>query len=57
MPWRPGMTVAQLLDELRYTFPRLIVSVDGELVLPEEYDRCSIDDGACVSVIHMMAGG
>ncbi len=55
--WQPGLTVAGLLERLRFTFPRLIVSVNGETVAPEEYATRAIPDGADVRVIHLMAGG
>lgn len=55
--WRAGLTVAKLLDELRYTFPLIIVTVDGDLVPREDYASCVIADEADVRVIHLTAGG
>jgi thiamine biosynthesis protein ThiS len=55
--WEEGMTVSALLTVMRYSFPRIIVSVDGELVPPEEYDSYVIPDHADVRLIHLMAGG
>ncbi len=55
--WSPGMTVADLLRQLRYSFPHIIVSIDGELVPREEYDTCPLADGASVQVFHLTAGG
>ena len=55
--WEEGMTVSDLLDRMRYTFPHIIVKVNGEVVRREEYATHTIPDGADVRVIHLIAGG
>ncbi len=55
--WEEGMTVSALLERLNYTYPHIIVKVNGELVRREAYDACTIPDGADVRVIHLIAGG
>lgn len=55
--WQEGLTVAQLLEELKFTFPLIIVSVDGVLVPKEAYATQLIPDKAQVKVLHMTAGG
>ncbi|HEY74739.1 MAG TPA: sulfur carrier protein ThiS [Thermoflexia bacterium] len=55
--WEEGMTVSDLLERMRYTFPHIIVKVDGEVVPREEYPTRTIPDGADVRVIHLIAGG
>ena len=55
--WEAGMTVTQLLARLKFSFPLLIVSVDGELVPKEEYATRQVPDEAEVKVLHMTAGG
>jgi len=55
--WREGMTVADLLEEMNYTFHEIIVKVDGELVPKEAYDTTTVPDGADVKAIHLIAGG
>ncbi len=57
VPWEPGLTVAELKRRLRYTHPHIIVSINGEVVPEEEYERREIPDGAEVRFIHLMAGG
>jgi thiamine biosynthesis protein ThiS len=51
------MTITRLLERLKFSFPLIIVSVDGAMVLPEEYTTRQIPDGAQVQVLHMIAGG
>ena len=55
--WEEGMTVTELLKRLKFSFPLIIVSVDGELVPKEEYTTREIHDDATVKVLHMTAGG
>jgi len=55
--WQDGLTVSDLLERCRYTFAHIIVKIDGEVILPEEYDTRVIPDGAQVHVIHLIAGG
>ncbi len=55
--WQEGLTVSGLLELFRYTFPDIIVKINGELVYREEYPTRLIPDGADVRVIHMIAGG
>jgi sulfur carrier protein len=57
MPWEPGMTVRDILDRRNYSFPLLVVKVNGEVVSRQAYDVYPIEDEADVSVIHLMCGG
>ncbi len=55
--WEEGMTVARLLERLRFTYPLVIVTVAGVLVPREAYARYEVPDGCEVRVVHMTAGG
>jgi sulfur carrier protein len=55
--WKDGLTVSALLERFRYTFPHIIVKIDGEVIPPVEYPTHTIPDGADVQVIHLIAGG
>ncbi len=55
--WHPGMTVNDLLAEMNYTFPRVVVTIDGHTVPHNGYAETLIPVGADVRVIHLMAGG
>jgi sulfur carrier protein len=55
--WEEGLTVSALLERFRYTFPHIIVKVDGEVVPREEYPTRTIPDDVDVWVIHLIAGG
>ena len=55
--WQEGLTVSAVLEQFRYTFPHIIVKIDGEVIRREEYSTRTIPDGADVRVIHLIAGG
>lgn len=56
-PWHEGMTVREVLEERRYSFPLLVVRIDGGLVPRGAYDETPVPDGAEVDVMHLMSGG
>jgi len=55
--WHAGMTVAKLLTLMSYTYPHIIVSIDGVLVPYDTYDYTLVPDESDVRVVHLMAGG
>lgn len=57
VPWREGMTVRDILKACKFTFPLVIVSINGEIVPRTEYDTRRIPDNAEVKVMHLISGG
>jgi len=55
--WEQGMTVERLLEQLKFSFPLIIVSIDNVLVSRDEYATRLVPNGAQVKVLHMTAGG
>lgn len=55
--WSKSLTVQKILDIKRYTFPKIIVKVNGKLISKDEYLTTLIYDGDEVQVIHLLAGG
>jgi len=55
--WEEGLAVSDLLERFRYTFPHIIVKINGEVIPCEEYPTRAIPDGVDVWVIHLIAGG
>ncbi len=56
-PWRDGITVSIIMQELNYTFPKIYVKINNELIDKEEYSKRAINDGDDVKIIHLLAGG
>ena len=48
--WRPGMTVQDVLDELKFTFRMIVVKVNGQLVLRADYAATPVPDTASVLI-------
>ncbi len=57
LPWREGMTVRDVLTAMKYTFPHIIVVINGDIVRHDAYDTTPVPDEADVRVVHMIAGG
>jgi sulfur carrier protein len=57
MKWEVGMTVQDVLERRKFTFPMIVVKVNGELVGTEAYASYQVPDGAEVKVIHLISGG
>lgn len=55
--WSNSLTVQEILNIKKYTFPKIIVKVNGDLVPKHEYASTLIYDGDEVQVIHLLAGG
>ncbi|MCU0275290.1 MAG: sulfur carrier protein ThiS [Acidobacteria bacterium] len=50
-------SVRQMLELMKFTFPMIVVKVNGHLVSKEEYDRVFVGDGDSVEAIHLISGG
>jgi sulfur carrier protein len=57
MEWEAGMTIQDVLDRRRYTFPLIVVKVNAELVRKEAHATYQVPDEADVQVIHLISGG
>jgi sulfur carrier protein len=57
LDWTPGMTVRGVLQAKNYTFPLLIVTIDGQRVERPAFGSTTVPDGAVVQVIHLLSGG
>lgn len=55
--WQEGLTVEELMQRKNYTYARIVVLLNAELVPEENYVSTIIHDGANVEAIHLMAGG
>jgi sulfur carrier protein len=55
--WEENITVDLLLEKCKYTFPLIIVKVNGKYIPKGKYKDTMIADGDDVQVIHSIAGG
>jgi sulfur carrier protein len=54
---KEGESINRLLKRMRYTFPLVIVKLDGQIISREEFIKTKVHDGAKVDVIHLTSGG
>ncbi len=55
--WRPGMTVQDVLEALKFSFRMIAVKVNGVPVLRGDFATTEVPDGAEVQALHMISGG
>lgn len=55
--WIEGETVKGLLKRMNFTFPLIVVKIDGKLIPKDKYGDTNISDNAEVSAIHLISGG
>ena len=50
-------TISDLLKRMHYTFPLIIVKINGKLIKKKDYKETVILDKSEVKVIHLISGG
>ena len=55
--WEECLTVELLLKQCKYTFPLIMVKINGKYIPKEKYKDTLIADNDDVQVIHSIAGG
>lgn len=56
-PFRAGLTVTELLEQKKFSFPLKTVFVNGRRIPKIEQAGFELSDGDQVEVVHMMSGG
>ena len=57
IPWREGMTVADVLREVGDSYPYAVVRVNERSVSRPDFERVTVPKGAKIYPIPMIAGG
>ena len=52
-----SFSVRELLALMNFTFPMIVVKINGRLVKKEDYERVFVGDGDNVEAIHLISGG
>jgi len=55
--WIENETIKELLKRVRYTFPLVVVKINGKVILRKNFSDEKIPDNSKISVIHMISGG
>ncbi len=55
--WEEGLTVEKLLKQMNYTFPKIVVRVNGNIVDKKYWAEYYVTDQSVVQAHHLIAGG
>ena len=55
--WQAGLTVEKLLEQMNYTFPGIVVRVNGKVIEKDKWSSFTIENQANVHLHHLIAGG
>ena len=55
--WREGLTIQDVINENKFTWPKLVVKLNNQLVWPEDYGNVVLKEDDDLQVIHLMGGG
>ncbi len=55
--WHDNLTISELLKIMKYTFPMLVIKVDGQLIKKDQYKTFVVPNNSHVKIIHLMSGG
>lgn len=50
-------TVSEIFKIMNFTFPRVVVKLNGKLIKKPQYHETIVNDGDNLEVIHLISGG
>ena len=57
LEYKKNMNIRDILKLKGYSFPLLIVSVNGKRIHRDKFDETFVEDKSVIKVIHLMSGG
>jgi thiamine biosynthesis protein ThiS len=51
------ITISDLLRQMNFTFPMLVIKINGQLIKKADYADVTVPAGAEVAIIHLISGG
>lgn len=55
--WHEGLTIRGVMDYMHFTWPKLVVKVNGRLVWPEDYGNVVLKEDDDLKIHHLLGGG
>ena len=55
--WHEGLTIRGVMTDMRFSWPKLVVKVNGQLVWPEDYDKVELKEHDDLKIHHLLGGG
>jgi len=51
------LTIADIIQMKRYTFPMIVVRVNGKPIKKEDFSNTFVNEGDNIQIIHLISGG
>lgn len=51
------LSVEELLERCNYSYPMIVVRINGKVIQPGDYKTAMVRDGDSIEAIHLVAGG
>lgn len=55
--WYEGLTIRGVMEYMHFSWPKLVVKVNGQLVWPEDYDNVVLKENDDLKIHHLLGGG
>lgn len=55
--FREGMTIQDVIEDNRFTWPKIVVRLNRKVIEPELYTEIVVSEEDNLEVIHLLAGG
>ena len=52
--WHEGLTIRGVMEHMKFTWPKLVVKVNGQLVWPEDYDKVTLEEADDLKIYHLL---
>lgn len=55
--WYEGLTIKGVIEHMNFTWPKLVVKVNEELVWPVDYGNVVLNENDDLKIHHLLGGG
>lgn len=55
--WYEGLTIQGVIEHMKFSWPKLVVKVNGRLVWPEDYSNVVLSENDDLQIHHLLGGG
>lgn len=55
--YEKNMSIQDVIDVMRFTYPRLVVKVNGKLIQKKDYKNVFLNENDDLKIHHLLAGG
>jgi len=56
-PYKDGATIGSLMVENNFDFSSIIVKINGDVIVEDDWQTAAVNEGDNVEIIHLFGGG